>query len=435
MHVIGGGVNFRMGLLGVLNSAYSISNTSNGAFNNVAEPLNTNNATPNRLPSPAASRRGRGNQRSLGYSYSNAFFNLNAQHIISSDEYSDLANYKTPSLLSRRMTQLTGSLSLGSYGTVGSGYFDVRDALGEQTRLINISYSTSLLRNSNFYSALNRELGRKGYNVQLVWSIPLGPRGSSSISATRTNDNQWIQQLNYSRSAPSNGGLGWNLAYANSTNNNNQYQQADIVWRTSMMESRMGLYGNSNNYNYWGGLTGSLVVMNRSVYASNMINDAFALVSTNGFSNIPVSYENQLIGTTNAKGYLLIPTVASYYQAKFQIDPMNLPADVMLPNVERRLAIGERSGYLINFPIKRISAVNIRITDASGQDLPKGSAIYTTGNIPISYVGWDGMVYIEQVAQLNNLRIIRADNGTQCYSQFKLKTTEGIQDAGTTVCR
>lgn len=139
-----------MGLLGVLNSAYSISNTSNGAFNNVAEPLNTNNATPNRLPSPAASRRGRGNQRSLGYSYSNAFFNLNAQHIISSDEYSDLANYKTPSLLSRRMTQLTGSLSLGSYGTVGSGYFDVRDALGEQTRLINISYSTSLLRNSNF---------------------------------------------------------------------------------------------------------------------------------------------------------------------------------------------------------------------------------------------------------------------------------------------
>ncbi|WP_338010325.1 FimD/PapC C-terminal domain-containing protein, partial [Yersinia pestis] len=53
----------------------------------------------------------------------------------------------------------------------------------------------------------------------------------------------------------------------------------------------------------------------------------------------------------------------------------------------------------------------------------------------ISYVGWDGMVYIEQVAQLNNLRIIRADNGTQCYSQFKLKTTEGIQDAGTTVCR
>lgn len=68
-----------------------------------------------------------------------------------------------------------------------------------------------------------------------------------------------------------------------------------------MMESRMGLYGNSNNYNYWGGLTGSLVVMNRSVYASNMINDAFALVSTNGFSNIPVSYENQLIGTTNAR--------------------------------------------------------------------------------------------------------------------------------------
>lgn len=435
MDVIGGGINLRMGQLGVLNGAYSMSNSSDGAFSNVVEQLNTDGTALDTFSVPASSRSGRGDQRSLGYTYSNTFFNLNAQRIIRSDKYGDLANYQSDFRLSRRTDQLTGSLSLGNLGTLGSGYFDVRDAFGERTRLVNISYSNSVFSNTSFYVSVNRELGGKGYEAQLVWSIPLGNWGSGNVSTVRDNNNRWTQRVNYSRATPSNGGLGWNLAYANGTGENSEYQQADIIWRTRMMESRAGVYGNNNNYNYWGELTGSLVMMNGGIYTSNMINDAFALVSTNGFSKIPVSYENQVIGTTNVKGYLLIPTVSSYYQAKFQIDPMKLPADVMLPTVEKRLAISERSGYLINFPVEKVTAVNIKITDKSGQYLPKGSAIYTTGSIPVSYVGWDGMAYIEQVTQLNKLRIVRADNGISCYSQFRLNTTQGIQDGGTIICQ
>lgn len=437
MNVVGGGAGFRLGLFGVLNGAYSMSNTSADAFSDVISQPATdiNNSTINTSQVAINTRGGIGNQRSLGYTYSNSYFNLNAQRISRSDNYGDLANYKSDFRLSRRTDQITGSISLGNLGTLGSGYFDVRDALGERTRLVNISYSTSIFRNTSIYLSLNRELGTKGYNAQLIWSIPLGEWGSASASTSRDVDNQWSQRVNYSRAAPSNGGLGWNLAYANGNSENSSYQQADIIWRTRIMESRAGVYGNSDNYNSWGELSGSLVMMNGGVYASNMINDAFALVSTNGFSNIPVSYENQLIGTTNNNGYILIPTVSSYYQAKFQIDPMNLPADVILPTVERNLAISERSGYLIDFPITQITAANIRLTDKSGQDLPKGSAIYTTGDTPSGYVGWDGMAYIEQATQLNKLTIVRADNGTRCYSQFQLKNTKGIQDAGTAICQ
>ncbi|CNI09540.1 fimbria/pilus outer membrane usher protein [Yersinia pekkanenii] len=437
MSVVGGGTSFRMGLFGVLNSAYSMSRTSDDAFSDVIDkPIaDINNTTINTLQVPISTRGGRGDQRSLGYTYSNSFFNLNAQRITRSDNYGDLANYKSDFRLSRRTDQLTGSISLGNFGTLGSGYFDVRDALGERTRLVNVSYSASVFHNTSFYLSLNRELGSKGYNAQLVWNIPLGEWGSASVSTARDIDNQWFQRVNYGRATPSNGGLGWNLAYANGNSENSSYQQADVIWRTRIMESRAGIYGNSNNYNSWGELTGSLVMMNGGVYASNMISDAFALVSTNGFSDIPVSYENQLIGATDANGYVLIPTVSSYYQAKFQIDPMNLPADVILPTVERQLAISERSGYLIEFPIEQITAANIRLTDKSGKYLPKGSTIYTTGSSPVSYVGWDGMAYIEQVVQLNKIRIVRADNGTNCYSQFRLKNTKGIQDAGTAICQ
>lgn len=433
LNVVGSGASLRVGNYGVLNGSYSISQASDDVLGSGIAPTETNAD----LPASDSPLRygGRGEQYALGYSYSNAFFSLNAQRITRSESYGDLANYKSEYRPSRRTDQITGSLGLGPYGSIGSGYFDVRDALGERTRLVNLSYSTTVVGNTSFYFSVNRELGSKGYNAQMVFSIPLGDWGAGSISSVRDTDNAWSQRVNYSRATPTNGGFGWNLAYANGSGENSSYQQADLIWRTRVMESRVGVYGNASEYRSWGEVSGSLVMMNHGVYASNTINDAFALVSTQGFGKIPVSYENQLIGITNDDGYLLIPNVTSYYQAKFQIDPMSLPADVSMPEVERRLAISERSGYLVDFPLEKITAATLHITDESGKDLPKGSPIFTLDTQPVSYVGWDGIAYIEHTKPHNKLKIIRADNGAHCTVQFALKNSVGIQNVGTLICQ
>jgi len=107
--------------------------------------------------------------------------------------------------------------------------------------------------------------------------------------------------------------------------------------------------------------------MNGGLYASNTIKDAFALISTQGHPGIPVDYENQLIGVTNTQGYLLVPTVTSYYHARFQIDPLNLPADVTLPTVEKTLVIRDHIGFLIGFPIQPISAADFKMVDVQGK--------------------------------------------------------------------
>ncbi|WP_145573215.1 fimbria/pilus outer membrane usher protein [Yersinia mollaretii] len=433
LNVVGGGVGLRIGNYGVLNSSYSVSHAGNDALGSGIAPTEFDSEN-TQLPS-SSRYGGRGNQHSLGYSYSNTFFSLNAQRIMRSANYGDLANYKSDYRLSRRTDQITASIGLGTYGSLGTGYFDVSDALGERTRLVNVSYSTSIFSNTSLYFSVNRELGSQGYNAQLVFSIPLGDWGASSISTVRDTDNNWSQRVNYSRATPTDGGLGWNMAYANGSGANSSYQQADLIWRTRVMESRIGVYGGEGDYHTWAEASGSLVMMNRGIYASNTINDAFALVSTHGFGQIPVSYENQIIGTTDDKGYLLIPNVTSYYQARFQIDPMSLPADVSMPEVERRLAISERSGYLLDFPLQQITAATLHITDPSGKDLPKGSPVFTTDAKPVSYVGWDGITYIEQVKPQNRLKIIRADNGAHCYVQFTLKASTGIQNIGTVICQ
>ncbi|CAI0829850.1 F1 capsule-anchoring protein precursor [Serratia entomophila] len=440
---VGGlGADFRVGQLGVFNASYSYSQAGDNAFDggppivrqNEYDPL-TGRPLPSPDPQPVyryASTHG--DQSSFGYTYSNQRFSLNAQRVLRSAGFGDISVYKSDYRLSRRTDQLTGSVSLSRLGSIGAGYFDVRDAIGQRTRLVNFSYSLSLWGNTSLYASVNREIGSSGYSAQLQLSIPFDSWGTASLGAARDNRNRWSERVSYSRAAPTDGGLGWNLAYADGQDSG-AYRQADLTWRARTLEARAGMYGTRDDYNRWGEISGSLVAMNGGLYATNTINDAFALVSTQGYPDIPVRYENQLIGVTNAQGYLLVPTVTSYYHARFQIDPLTLPADVALPTVEKTVAIRDHSGFLVEFPIQPISAADVELVDAQGKPLANGSQVAVIGGNQQSYVGWDGMAYIDPVQQHNRLSVIPADGGPACQAEFSLAKSQGIQRVGPIVCR
>lgn len=93
---------------------------------------------------------------------------------------------------------------------MGAGYFDVRDAIGQRTRLVNLSYSLTLWRNISLYASANREIGGDGYSSQLQISIPFDARGTANVSTARDAGNRWSERVAYSRAAPTDGGFGWN---------------------------------------------------------------------------------------------------------------------------------------------------------------------------------------------------------------------------------
>ncbi|WP_370465558.1 fimbria/pilus outer membrane usher protein [Nissabacter sp. SGAir0207] len=450
MAVAGAGTGLRLGRFGVLNSAWSASQSQYNAFDHDDDGAARDNRaegsfTDSDITDPFAATSayglyqaptgGRGSQTAVGYTYSTSLFSLSAQRILRSENYADLSNYQTRYRLSRRSDQLTGSLSLGRFGTLGSGYFDVRDADGGRTRLVNLSYSKSLGRNISFYATANREIGGNGFNAQLMISIPFGDMGTASFGATRDTENRWNGRATYSRAIPTDGGFGWNLAYADGQTSDSQYRQADLSWRGDHTEVRGGLYGSRSNYTRWGQLSGSLVAMDGRVYAANQVNDAFALVSTDGYSGIPVSYENQKIGETDDRGYLLVPTVTSFYHARFQIDPLDLPADVSTPTVERTLSIRRNSGLLVNFPVKQLSAANLTLVGPDGKPLPNGSTVRVEGRPSPIYVGWDGLVWLEEAKQENRLTITRMDDGSVCHVTVRLPQPKGLHTLGPLVCR
>ncbi|WP_252318879.1 MULTISPECIES: FimD/PapC C-terminal domain-containing protein [Symbiopectobacterium] len=172
-------------------------------------------------------------------------------------------------------------------------------------------------------------------------------------------------------------------------------------------------------------MSGSVIYLDGSLFPSNRINDAFIVVDTQGYADVPVRYENQLVGYTNQQGRLLIPWVTSHYPAKVEIDPLALPPDVDISGVETRLAVKEGSGTLASFAIKKVRSANIALRNSSGEALRVGTWITdeTSGNTTIS--DYDGLVYFAHLGIHNHLSFTQED-GRRCHVQFSLPEQQSM---------
>ncbi|MHC8313837.1 fimbria/pilus outer membrane usher protein [Pseudomonas sp. GT1P32] len=402
----GVGGNLRLGNFGVLNTALSQSRFDGDS----------------------------GQQLSLGYQYSSQRYSFSYQRLQRRDQYADLTVVDSPfTTLSKRSEQATLSLNLNAWGSLGVGYFDVRAADDSRTRLLNLTWSKPLWHNSSFYLSANREIGDSNWAVQAQLVIPFDLRGSLALSSERSKTGQSQQRVNYSRAVPTEGGVGFNLGYAHG--DGPAYRQADLTWRLQSVQLQAGVYGNSDAETRWADASGSLVWMDRQVFAANRIDDAFVVVSTDGYADIPVRYENQQVGQTDRNGHLLVPWSSAYYRGKYEIDPLNLPANVRSPNVEQRIAVRRGSGYLLTFPLSRVIAASIVLVDAQQQELPLGSGVVHEQSGTQTVVGWDGLVYLENLQAQNTLQVTLAD-GKACRVQFAVDMNQDqIPLVGPLVCQ
>ncbi|MBK0035067.1 fimbrial biogenesis outer membrane usher protein [Erwinia sp. S43] len=361
-----------------------------------------------------------GNQYVVGYSYYTSYFGLAMQHLQRSENYTDISTWKTATQLSRQADQATLSFApLGAGGgTVGLGYFDIRASDNSRTRLANLSWSRSLWGSSSLYLALNKTLGEQGYNAQVQVIVPLESGASLSTGVQRSTSGDYSERINFNRSAPVSGGLGWNLAYANG---NSDYYQADASWKFSQATLSGGVYGESNNNSQWADLSGSVIWMDNALFATNKVNDAFILVSTDGYPDVPVTFENQLTGKTDDRGHLLIPWVSAWYPSKVAIDPLDLPLDASLPQIESRVAVREGSGTLVKFPVTTVRSASLTLLDAQQQPLPVGTPVMETHSGQTTLVGYGGKVWLSGLAASNEI-VVKLPQGS-CRHDFKINAS------------
>lgn len=415
--VVGGaGTVFRLGVLGIINAAFSYSRHG------------------------GRDDRGSGSQIVIGYQYQRRNFTFAANHTRQSAGFTDLAMIdrldRNENFERRRseMTSVSASLALGKFGSLGAGYIDARWRGEKRIRLVNASWSLPIGRSINLFASGTYEVGSDNWAGSLNLLIPLGgSRGTVSSNIVRDDDGQISSRIDYTRSVPTHGGLGWSASLAR-LGDGDIYADGDLTWRTADIELRGGAYGSGGDITRWLGASGSLVWMDGDLFTANRISDAFALVSTGGTKGVPVYYENQMVGRSNANGHVLVPWASAYYPAKYAVDPLALADDMTADVVSRNIAIRRGSGYVVDFPIRRMVAARMIATAADGTPLPVGSAV-RVNNIGSTYVGWDGVVFAEDLSASNEMAVTLPD-GTVCRASFAIDINAGgIADLGTVPCR
>lgn len=368
-----------------------------------------------------------GGQRSWGYQYSTRQFSIATQHARRDPGFGNLALYDKPTVyddnhrpvssFSRNSDRYSLSVNLGAFGNLGAAWIGVESFDNQKTELLNLSWSRNLWGSSSLYLAASRDRQQGDWTVALSLQIPLGARDSAAITVENTPDSGNTQRINYNHSMPSDGGFSWNMAWANQSTSNN-YQQGSLGWRNNMIELQGGGYGEQGMMTWWGDATGALVLMDGELFTANKINDAFAVISTDGQPDVPVSYENQPVGTTNQNGYLLVSGVSAYYPARDSINALNLPADTQLKETERRVAIRRHSGYLVDFPMVQERVASVILHDARGEVLPPGSQVRRASREP-AVVGYDGIAWLENLDDVNLLEVT-TPQGKRCSATLRV---------------
>lgn len=364
----------------------------------------------------------KGGQVAAGYQYNNRRVNLMVRHVRRDHDFKDLGSYGTKHFqLPLQQTQANLGVVLGrELGTLGANFIETRKH-DDTFRFVGLSYAKPFHGKGTLLLSANHEVERGTTSVMLQFGLSLGPGGFASAAVQRDAGNQWRKQVNYSRSVPSGGGLGWGAALAHRDGQGVQYQ-SDVTWQATSVQLQAGAYGGSGQETVWGSASGSLVAMDGGVFAANRINDAFVIVSTDGVPGIPVRQENQRVGVTNKDGRLLIPWVNAYYGAKFEIDPLDLPANISTPVVEQRAAVKLGSGRLLRFPVRKTLVATLILHNLNDEPLSAGSPVTTDSGLK-TYVGWGGVVYLEGVAPSDRVTVELPD-GKRCAAAFSVPEGE-----------
>ncbi|GHC25733.1 ferrous iron transporter B [Kushneria pakistanensis] len=366
-------------------------------------------------------------QQSVGYQYTRPGFNVGVQHNRRETGFSDLSGIGLEeAVYGRSSTQATISTALGTLGSVGGGYFDTRSVDDTRTRLVNLSWNRALWQRSNLFVSGNRALdGGQGWSITTQLVISLGQHGTLASGVERLpGEGGSRQRLEYNRPAPVDGGAGWRLGY-DRISQGEDYRQAELSWRGDRVETRVGAFGDRDNTTWWGEATGAVVAMDGDVLLSRRINDAFVLVSTEGQVGIPVNYEHRMIGRTDDRGHRLIPWVTPWYQAMVDIDTMELPPDMQAERVRQPVSVRAGSGYLLRFPIRQVRAAGIRLEMPDGEPVALGSMATLADSGLQAPVGYDGLVYFEQLAAREHLRIT-TPTGQTCEIEITLPEDDNM---------
>lgn len=339
----------------------------------------------------------RGHQHALGYQWSAHGFSVSARTQRSSSDFRDAPAFLANALLPRRTDQFFVGLGNIHSGQFSLSYISQHYPGSLPTRLTGLGWSRNLHGNAWLSVQLQHDLdNRRTDSANLYLSLPLGRFTQLSSSVRHGSDGNALA-LQAGRSVPTDaGGWGWRAQASLGTRRS---ANAELSHLDDAGQWRIGMdYDPDAGTTGYADANGSIVWFGRSIRALRHVDDAFALVSTNGVAQVPVRLENRLIGTTDAQGQLLVAPLRAWQRNLISIDTLGLPMDLLLDTPQQLVVPASGSGASVVFRLQPSRPLRLQVRGADGKWLGVGStiAVELAGRIVATTVtGHDGEVYLQ----------------------------------------
>lgn len=380
---------------------------------------------------------GIGLQAALGYQWNDRYWRFGGRLARSDPAFADVAS-RHGAAVNRASDQLYAGVTT-ALGQFGLSMVQQRTDGQALTRALGLDWSKQLQGGSTLSLGFFRlRETRSNSTLSLMWTMPLDRRVVTSASMRRQGDSHLATAQ---ASGSPDGGQGWSWNVAQSAPATRTQGQLGYTGQrgtlTAGIDDASGKGGQSAGRSAYAGASGSMVWIDRALYATRRIDDAFALVSTDGVGGVPVRLENQLAGETDAYGHLLLQKLNAHQRNHVGIDVMDLPLDIVAGPSQTEAVPQRRTGMLLQFKLKPTFSVTAALRDVQGAFLAAGSAVQIDApGAAATQVGYDGRVYFVDPSPGAALAVT-GPQGQRCRAALPaaFSSTTGAQDLGVLTCR
>lgn len=315
--------------------------------------------------------------------------------------------------------------------SISASYVRVTPDQGDTSQILSLSYTRPLIAKATLFATGFKDL-EDSRNLGLYIGVSV-PFNDVSV-ATSVTSGQGGTTIGADASKPLGiepGSWGWRIRDAEGSEPS---RNAAVSYRSSIARMEGTVRQDVVGVTETAEISGSLVAMGGSVFASNTIDDGFGVVNA-GAPGVRVLQENRYVGTTNAQGTLLMPGLRSNQSNKISIDPTGLPLDAELDKSTDHVVPAFRSGVYVDFKVRtQVPSALLILKGTNGAFLAAGSTGTLEASAETFVVGYDGQTFVKDLKPSNSVVVKVGES--QCRATFPFKAEPGTQvTIGPVVCQ
>jgi outer membrane usher protein len=265
-----------------------------------------------------------------------------------------------------------------------------------------------------------------GMMVGMNYTCPIGSRSSAALDVQKQGSSTQ-ETAQFQQNAPYGSGLGYRLLAGYGPGDRGEADMTDNTDTTSYYVA-VANTGAANAYQ--ANATGSIALLDDEMHFIRQIPDSFGVVRVPGFSGVRVYEDNQLVGTTDARGDAFVPNLRSYQANDIQIEQADLPLDVDVSSTSMTAIPYRHAGLVLTFPVKLLDNASYALMQDNGAFVPAGSqAVYEGNTYP---VGFNGLVYLPALKPSEPLNVSWPTG--HCVTDLSKESHEKTQDVPRLEC-